>query len=99
MKALSEMNNTEKAHLLVKLFPNLLKELEQVIQEEKERKKIRLTKRTTKKVDEALDKVLINLHQKAGTITGDITPEQEYLLESLKTQLVSLMIEQVFQNL
>lgn len=97
MKALAEMNNTEKAHLLSKLFPGVLEELTQIILKEKRKKW--LAKITTKKVDKALDKLFINLHRKTGTINGDITPDQEHLLEAIKIQLISLIVEQIFQNL
>lgn len=99
MKALIEMDNKEKAYLLVRYFPDIHKELSQFLNKEKYRNRKRLAKVSRKKVDKAIDKLFIKLHRKAGTITGDITPEQQCLLEDTKAQLVLLIVEHISQNL
>jgi len=50
-------------------------------------------------LDEAIDDVFLVAHQEFNTKSGDITPEQNERLESLKTQLFDLILEQVKQNL
>jgi hypothetical protein len=50
-------------------------------------------------LDEAIDDVFLLAHQEFNTKSGDITPEQNERLESLKTQLFDLILEQVKQNL
>lgn len=60
---------------------------------------------TEKEVDKSLESLFGNLHKKAKTNSGDITPEQAIKLEeianqlvSLKVQLTELVAEQVWQN-
>lgn len=58
---------------------------------------------TAKQVVEDLDKTVANLfakhHALAGTVSGDITPEQQDKLNSLIGDLVELIMEQITQNL
>ena len=50
-------------------------------------------------INEAIDDVFLVAHQEFNTKSGDITPEQNERLESLKTELFDLILEQVKQNL
>lgn len=50
-------------------------------------------------VDHAIDFLLVSLHQKFNTKSGDITPEQTERLIQLQEQLSALISEQIIQNL
>ncbi|MCT1526080.1 hypothetical protein ACS126_03540 [Sphingobacterium lactis] len=99
MKALQEMNATEKAYLLATLFPDVLPELTQLLQAKKDRDRKQLTDITTKKVETTIDKLFVKLHRKARTKSGDITPEQQAKLEDIQYRLIELIVEQIMQNL
>lgn len=50
-------------------------------------------------LSETIDGVFLVAHQEFNTNSGDITPEQNNRLESLKAQMFDLILEQVKQNL
>lgn len=69
----------------------------------KNRKK--LMKKTEKEVRRAIDGIFDTLHRKAGTKSGDITPEQFMRIEDVisqlamaKVHLTEIIAEQVEQN-
>jgi hypothetical protein len=52
-----------------------------------------------KLIDDKINDILINVHQKFNTVSGDITPEQESKLNELQKKLAKLISKQVCQNL
>lgn len=49
-------------------------------------------------VDNGFNDIFMNVHEKLSTKSGDISPEQLLALNSIKDQLISLIIEHVEQN-
>ena len=50
-------------------------------------------------LESSIDEVFVTAHQLFETKSGDITPEQTERLDSLRKQMVDLILEQVKQNL
>lgn len=50
-------------------------------------------------LDNMLDKLFTKFHKMKGATSGDITPEQQFKLDELKSKLVALIIQQIEQNL
>ena len=46
-----------------------------------------------------IDAIIVRLHQKYKTSSGDISPYQQYQLDEAKSTICHLMTEQVFQNI
>ena len=46
-----------------------------------------------------IDAIIVRLHQKYKTSSGDISPYQQYLLDDVKEQLLNVFSDQVFQNI
>ena len=46
-----------------------------------------------------IDAIIVRLHQKYKTSSGDISPYQQYLLDDIKSQLLEIFTDQVFQNI
>lgn len=56
-------------------------------------------KEIEERLDENIDNVFVLAHELFDTNSGDITPEQVSILDSLKAQIFDLILEQVKQNL
>lgn len=46
-----------------------------------------------------IDAIIVRLHQKYKTSSGDISPYQQYQLDEAKSTICHIMTEQVFQNI
>ena len=59
----------------------------------------KLEQKTDELVKESINAIFYQLHKKFKTKSGDITPEQDLMLDYYTTQLSKLISEQVKQNL
>ena len=50
-------------------------------------------------LDASIEKTFYTLHKKYKTSSGDISPYQQYLLDDIKSQLLEIFTDQVFQNI
>jgi hypothetical protein len=53
----------------------------------------------TKLLDKSIEAIFSTLHKKYKTSSGDISPYQQYLIDDIKTQLIDVFTNQVFQNI
>lgn len=61
--------------------------------------KSQIKKDATLLMDSSIDAVFTKLHKKYKTSSGDISPYQQYLLDDIKSQLIDVFTDQVFQNI
>jgi hypothetical protein len=59
----------------------------------------KLQQKTDELVKESINEIFYQLHKEFKTKSGDITPEQDLMLDYYTTQLSKLISEQVKQNL
>lgn len=52
----------------------------------------------TEELDKNIDELFVKIHKKAKTVSGDITPDQDFRLQVLKEEIVILMTNQVVSN-
>ena len=62
-------------------------------------KKETIAKQVAEDLDETVAYLFTKHHALAGTVSGDITPEQQDKLNRLMGDLVELITEQITQNL
>jgi len=58
-----------------------------------------IRKHSTKMVETMVQNIFNYLHFEYGTISGDISPMQQRILDNTKETLSDVIVEQVFQNL